>query len=125
MSTIERRALEWAMSRDTGRSSEAIAAHMLGCRGETSYPHDNDDLGRCIRLLDKIPEWRPRLGEMASVSPMWKALAENWAELEALYREDPQSERLYARMKALLRPAEDASGRIVRIGKNISVEFGR
>lgn len=63
------RALFWALSSDTGISSEALAAHMTGVRSNTQWgmqpPSDAADRGRCIRLLELIPEWIPRLKEMA------------------------------------------------------------
>ncbi len=62
-----RTALEWALSDDTGMSSEALARHMLGFNhyGHYPAPSDKDDRGRCIRLLNLIPEWWDRLDEMA------------------------------------------------------------
>lgn len=63
---IEMRALFWAMSGDNGNSSWALANHMLGFpqRHLGLPPSDADDRGRCTRLLELIPEWLPRLGEM-------------------------------------------------------------
>lgn len=66
--TAVQRALFWALSGDTGASSEAIAAHMtynpINARFGFQAPSDADDRGRCIRLLELIPEWIPRLKEM-------------------------------------------------------------
>lgn len=69
--TIERRALRWALSNDTGTSSETLAAFMLGIErdGWDHPPSDGADRGRCIRLLKLIPEWLPRLPELAAVGP--------------------------------------------------------
>lgn len=65
---VEQRALFWALSGDTGISSEAIARHMTGSGPGSKFgmqpPSDASDRGRCIRLLELIPEWLPRLGEM-------------------------------------------------------------
>ena len=61
---VEERALFWALSSDTGVSSESIARHMTGGGGRISPPSDSSDRGRCIRLLELIPEWIPRLKEM-------------------------------------------------------------
>lgn len=64
----EQRALYWALSGDTGISSEAIARHMTksgpGRHFGQQPPSDSSDRGRCIRLLELIPEWIPRLPEM-------------------------------------------------------------
>lgn len=69
--TVERRALKWALSNDTGTSSETLAAFMLGVEkgGWSSPPSDSADRGRCIRLLKLIPEWLPRLPELATAGP--------------------------------------------------------
>lgn len=62
---VEQRALFWALSGDTGISSEAIAKHMTGnAPVRMMPPSDADDRGRCIRLLELIPEWITRLPEM-------------------------------------------------------------
>lgn len=62
---IDQRALFWALSGDTGISSEAIAKHMTGnVPIRMMPPSDADDRGRCIRLLELIPEWINRLPEM-------------------------------------------------------------
>lgn len=64
--SVESRALFWALSGDTGNSSRTIAGHMTGNPTESHQmpPSDRDDRGRCIRLLELIPEWIPRLKEM-------------------------------------------------------------
>lgn len=63
---ITGRALFWALAGDTGISSEAIAAHMAGYPNSRMMPpSDAADRGRCIRLLELIPEWIVRLPEMA------------------------------------------------------------
>lgn len=65
---VEQRALFWALSGDTGISSKSIMAHMTGQQKNDSFgimpPSDSSDRGRCIRLLELIPEWLPRLDEM-------------------------------------------------------------
>lgn len=74
------KAMTWLMSDDTGISSKAIMARMLDgvvCSWH-DYPHDAGDLGRCLRLLDRIPAWKPRIGEMAACGPIWEALVKQW-----------------------------------------------
>ena len=65
---VEQRALFWALSGDTGVSSKSIMAHMVGALKSDAFgmqpPSDSSDRGRCIRLLELIPEWLPRLDEM-------------------------------------------------------------
>lgn len=65
---VEQRALFWALSGDTGVSSKSIMAHMTGNQKSDLFgmqpPSDASDRGRCIRLLELIPEWITRLPEM-------------------------------------------------------------
>ena len=114
-----RRALEWLFGADTGVSSKTIAAVMLnvprGAIDHAGIPHDAYDLGRCLRLLEKVPEWWPRLGEVAEMFPEWKPLVDHWSELAALYAEEAQEnaesglpereqrmQRTYERIRALI-----------------------
>lgn len=69
--SIERRAFEWLLGGDTGISSETLAAHMLGVEKAGPFgkqaPSDAADRARCIRLLQRIPEWVPRLNELKAL----------------------------------------------------------
>lgn len=61
---------DWATSDDTGSSSMAMCRFMLGLPpkdGYYSHPYDAGDRGRCIRLLNLIPEWWDRIDEMAAL----------------------------------------------------------
>jgi hypothetical protein len=124
--SIEKRALTWASGDDTGVSSKAILKVMTGQTISDDYchPHDSQDLGRCVRLLDIIPEWRPRIGEMSNVSDEWAALSAVWPELEALHRAESHN-TVYSRIKAIVRPIEDARGNVIRMGDEASVIFGK
>ena len=62
---------------------------MLGGKVKNwSYPHDPADLGRCLRLLEAVPEWRSRLGEMAECSTVWARLVARWEEMEVAMRDE-------------------------------------
>jgi hypothetical protein len=78
--SIEKRALTWASGDDTGVSSKAILKVMTGQTISDDYchPHDSQDLGRCVRLLDIIPEWRPRIARKATTpsTPASKRLSD-------------------------------------------------
>jgi hypothetical protein len=66
--------IEWATGDDRGTSSVALLRHMMGFEPKSfdwTGPCDEDDRGRCIRLLNLIPEWWERLEEMANVSEYW------------------------------------------------------
>ena len=69
---IEQRALFWALSGDTGVSSETLCAFMTNNqRGRySSPPSDASDRGRCIRLLELIPEWIERLPKIVVLDQM-------------------------------------------------------
>lgn len=116
----QRKALEWIVGNDTGISSKAIWARMMGVaeasqdHGWGNYPHDPDDFGRCYRLLKAVPEWRSRIGEMAAENTVWKAMADAWDELSAMYeaevdttgrRHSGLAPKMYERMKQI----EDAA----------------
>ena len=111
-------ALAWIVGDDTGISSKMIFAVMTGVPSaaplpKRSHPRDPDDFGRCYRLLDRVPQWRARIGEMSSVSATWRRLSAHWDELTALYETEVgtgndrhahrgrRADRMYARMKEL------------------------
>jgi hypothetical protein len=105
--------IRWLMSGDTGISSEKILCTMEGMMPRrnwgSAHPSDPSDLGRCLRLLAKFPTYFARLSVMKAVSPEWKGLIENWAELESLYwQELPQrsAPRCYARMREIIEAAQ-------------------
>lgn len=104
---------DWFRSDDTGLSSQAIVAKLEGMtlpdvlRWGYCHPLDPADLGRCLRLLNKFPEYRERLHEMAECSPQWENLVEHWRELERLYylglsRDDNRAPECYELMKKLV-----------------------
>ena len=89
----------WMGSDDTGASSLAMAGHLeshldhhsyilTGHYNRTEHPHDPADLGRCLGLLAAVPELRPHLPQMRSLTPTWAAFVERWDELERLYLEE-------------------------------------
>lgn len=107
-----RQSVDWLMHGETGLSSKCIVQAMLGVitpEGSCDpiyHPHDPADLRRCMLLLDKLPQWRSRLQEMATVSPAWAALAKKWPELERMLREEMaaghKAPRTYEAMKLTL-----------------------
>lgn len=125
MASAEIRAAKWAATGDTGSSSKAMLSVMVGERPKTSfcYPHDGGDLGRCIGLLDAVPEYRERLAEMKAIGPAWAALIDHWPELEARWRR--RDEKLYERMKEILDPIEAKDRNIVKFGNGAALYTGR
>jgi len=82
----------WWLGTDVGKSSAAIF-HVLcfdSLKWETNdyarkaTPQDAADFGRCKRLLNAIPEWKSRLGEVAVAykETAWPRIISKWSELE-------------------------------------------
>ena len=109
------RVQEWLFGSDTGLSSLTIVAVLaegktadlararLG-RWDLEAPSDPDDFGRCHRLLEIVPEWRGRLGEVAVACPRWRNLVLHWDELTELYLAEAPSgnaPKLFQRMRKL------------------------
>ena len=95
-------ALRWIAGSDTGSSSKAIWRHMMTGdavedRWGASYPHDPDDFGRCYRLLELMPDWRPRMVEMVKYNAEWRALVGAWDELTVMYAQAIAANQKYAR----------------------------
>ena len=86
---IEVRAAAWLLDGYVGSSSLTIHDHMLGLGvGPAAHPADPDDLNRCLLLLELIPEWKPRIEEMARVSAIWAGLAGRWHEITVCFLEE-------------------------------------
>lgn len=125
-------ALAWIVGSDTGSSSKALWAVMMGQKSQKDHPIDTADLGRCLRLLELVPEWKARIGEMASVSPYWEALAARWTELTHLMVEEcgedfkrpsgtPRASEL---MREILTPVEKTDKRFFRLSPEVSIRIG-
>lgn len=83
---------DWLTSCDCGISSLTMYSvladepHVL--RGTPpDRPFDADDFGRCVRLLERYPAWRGRLGDVVAKHPTWAPVVERWDELARLYAE--------------------------------------
>jgi len=78
--------LGWICGHDTGTSSKTIFSVMTGVEAiRADVPYDPGDFGRCYRLLDLVPEWRPRLQEVADRYAEWGPLVKAWSMLEEEY----------------------------------------
>lgn len=108
--------MDWLLSGDTGISSEAICAVMTGSKCRDGHPpSDPSDFGRCYRLLQHFPEWRPRMNKMVAAYPEWTGLVREWDALTALYEEEIKNPngmapKLYARMQELIEEGRLAAG---------------
>lgn len=112
---ISEAAIHWLANGERGLSSETIFETLTGidCKrdiwggGRKDYPLDPDDLRRCVRLLQRVPELAPRIGEMRAVSPVWARLVAAWDELTALLEREAPGNRgcapkCYARMREII-----------------------
>ena len=80
--------IDWLMSNDTGTSSETILHVMEKCKPPhmgPDIPYDAGDLGRCMRLLEAFPQYRPRMPEIAKKYPDWQPFVDQWEKLTDLY----------------------------------------
>ena len=86
---MDPRLANWIASGDTGTSSKAImlwfSAGVVDGTWGASTPSDPADLGRCLRLLERFPEWKPRMAEMAGAGGLWPTFSKRWSEIEACF----------------------------------------
>ena len=89
----EERLGDWLHNGERGLSSEYVAHHMSGQEADLAYPHDYDDLRRVILLIDRIPEWAPRMQELSAVEG-WEKIATRWDEIvKAVLDADPEAKK--------------------------------
>ncbi|NTF18130.1 hypothetical protein G6L37_06905 [Agrobacterium rubi] len=108
--SIRDRAYRWRDGDDTGLSSTTVWKAMMGFASDASHPLDPGDLSRILRLLELIPEWKPRVSELASLSREWAALTARWADLTSLLQSETgffgehgtRARRTYRLMKGIL-----------------------
>lgn len=128
MDDIEKRAAQWVVGRDTGLSSVCLWATMMDVKPrDRSHPSDGGDLGRCVRLLEAVPEWKPRLHEMTAVSEYWAALVPEWDRLASILAEELAGDangNTYKAMRAIFEPIEAKDRSFVRLSENVSMRFG-
>jgi len=107
--SMHERLVQWLLSDDIGLSSQTMVARFEGVKDSNhSHPHDPADLGRCLRLLQAVPEYVPRLHEMKEEGPVWAALVDNWEKLEKLYyKEKPtgSAPECYKAMREIIEEA--------------------
>jgi len=89
-SGLSEAAIKWLAIGHHGGSSNAIFYRLTGVppmemsagdMAHLAHPHDPDDLSRCRRLLEEVPELATRIGEMASAGEEWASLVAVWDEL--------------------------------------------
>ncbi len=87
-----RRAVTWLFSGDTGASSETMLRFALGFPPSRQFgqrePLDAGDLGRCIRLVEDIPEVREHFESIGREVPRFRPILENWDALLSMSPEE-------------------------------------
>jgi len=71
------------------RADPQITARVCGI---ADHPHDASDFGRCLELLDAVPEWSNRVNELAEISPTWAKITASWSVIESAYRAGDMAE---------------------------------
>ena len=81
--------IRWLATGEVGLSSRCMALWLaFGVRARIEYPHDPDDMDRCLKLLVAAPELRDHLGRMADLGTVWAALVARWDEIEAMQMDE-------------------------------------
>lgn len=78
----QEKVIDWLASGETGNSSKSLAFEYLGSAySRIDAPHDPSDLGRCLRLIDKVPAVRKAVDALALKHPRWAIAAKAWDEM--------------------------------------------
>jgi len=116
---MDKRIAEWLASGDVGSSSKAIMLWLSSGTTDTRYgpdtPRDAGDLARCLRLLERIPEWKERMPEMAAAGGLWPTFIKHWDKIVATFMEECDGKipaqyglwHKFDRTYALMRKAND------------------
>mgnify|MGYP003480224431 CR=1 FL=1 len=88
----------WKFTGEHGMSSQTMFnlfsshLHITPFSYGINYPHDPDDFKRCYKLLQAVPQWKERLSELKTLSPVWEKLVDNWDKLTAMFEENVRTE---------------------------------
>lgn len=88
MSEIQTKVLNWIATGRVGASSKAMAMAACGLPNDGSYPHDPDDLNRCLLLLEAVPDVRDHFDKIAALGVVWSRLIGRWADIEASFLDE-------------------------------------
>lgn len=108
--------LNWLANGRVGQSSKTMALIALGAEIErVAYPHDPDDLNRCLLLLRDAPTVRESFDKIAASCEEWACLIARWDEIESTFLTEvglnwshgERATKTYNLMESILRPIED------------------
>lgn len=92
MDATQEAVINWIANGEVGVSSKCMAMWLafgkLTKDAFDCYPHDPDDMDRCLKLLHHAPGLRERLPKMAEVNKTWAALVARWDEIEAMQMDE-------------------------------------
>ena len=88
MSEIQTKVLSWIATGRVGASSQAMAMAACGLPSDGSYPHDPDDLNRCLLMLEAVPEVRAHFDKIAALGVVWGRLIARWGEIEEAFLDE-------------------------------------
>lgn len=92
MTRNEQKAMEWLNSHDTGISSESMVYAALGLTPSRDWdaPYDPSDLGRCLRMLEKLPWVREKAfsGSALTGHRRWKIAIAHWDEMARMMADE-------------------------------------
>lgn len=110
---------DWLAFGERGISSNTIVSTLFGIDANKgwcgSYPHDPDDLTRCVKLIESCPSVVERFDLMRYVGPVWAGLVDAWPELVAMLNEEipnwrtrvgGSAPKTYARMREIITKGE-------------------
>lgn len=89
---LSQRIALWSGSGDHGLSSQFLFSHMTGVlslglisshKTPANVPYNASAFLCCVQLLECMPEWKSRIGEMAQYDA-WKPYVEQWEHLTAI-----------------------------------------
>ncbi len=78
--TLDQRIADWINNGDVGLASRAIVDYMTLGEEPAHAPKGYESLRRVALLIDRIPEWADRMGELARF-PAWRLIGEEWKTL--------------------------------------------
>ena len=108
----------WAINGEHGTSSTTMFNHLsrtlqiraLKNEGPT-HPSDPDDFSRCYKLLRAVPQWKGKLNNLRTISPVWEKLVDNWEKLTEMYERNVKEDwkyhkqiKMYEFMNSLMEP---------------------
>lgn len=85
---LAKKVLTWFADGNYGAASQTLAfwAAFNVRRGGDSHPTNGESFGRCLSLLEEVPELRERLPLMKTCSPQWSCIVDQWGEIEELHK---------------------------------------